>query len=477
MFRCVMRSNFREPRRCHKTGAVFQPLASLHVVATFRRLLRRLAAAVPGADHTKLLWIALASGAACVGSAWAAPVVGLPPSASSPVLTLGQAEHELLRRNPALRRARAIREGLQHQAIAIAQLPDPELGLMALDVPVTTLSLAQGQNAMLSVGLSQHFPAFGQRAARGREWHHKSRAALYGILATRAQSLLALRTAWADALYGTRAIALLRRQQQLYSESVRAAGARLRAGTAPETDLLRARLEQLALANQISRARALETAALATVASLLVRPALPALDQAWPDLAPPPSLAAIEGGLPGNPLLRKADAGRQAAEDALAVARSGYYPTVTVFGSYGKTYYPGMPDQVTVGVNISLPLFTIDRQDQRRDAARADLTAARDAYQDRAARLLARTRTEFAHYLSIQEQLTQSRQQLLPTARAAFSAALASYGADQMRMSRVLQAQRTELRYSLAQLELRRDLLATQANLDYLATGRETYHE
>jgi len=397
----------------------------------------------------------------------------LPVAVAHSVLTLPEAEHELSHANPAVLQAQQVRDALQHQAVAIRQLPDPEVGLMAQNVPINSFSLAQGQNAMLSIGISQRFPAFGKRAAQGRVARAQSRSALYGILASQAQSLLALRVAWIDAMYDQQALAILRNQQTLDTESVQVALARFRAGAAPEVDALRARLDEQALGNILSQVQALHTAAIATIAALLARPDLPTLAAGWPRMPTPRSLAAIEAQLAGNPLLREAKTAQQATEAQVAVAHSAYYPNVTVSGSYGKSYYPGMPDQVTVGVTLSLPLFTADRQDQMLDAAQAQAAASRDAQQQQSLLMLRTLHIQFAQYLSAQAQLKRTRDTLLPTAQAAFAAALATYASGQTNMNSLLKTQQSVLQYALEEISLRRDLANAEANLDYLATGVE----
>ncbi|MHB8455760.1 MAG: TolC family protein [Acidiferrobacterales bacterium] len=397
----------------------------------------------------------------------------MPVTVTSPPLTLPEAEDELSHANPAVLQARQVQAALQHQAVAIRQLPDPEIGLMAQNVPTNSFSLAQNQNAMLSIGISQRFPAFGKRAAQGRVARAKSQSALYGILATRAQSLLALRVAWVDAMYDQQVLAILRNQQTLDTESEQVALARFRAGAAPEVDALRAQLDEQALGNTVSQVQALHTAAIATIAALLARPDLPTLAASWPQMPTPPSLAAIEARLADNPLLREAKTAQQAAEAQVAVAHSAYYPNVTVSGSYGKSYYPGMPDQMTVGVTLSVPLFTADRQDQVLDAAQANAAASRDAQQQQSLRMLSTVHIQFAQYLSAQTQLERTHDTLLPTAQAAFAAALSTYSSGQTNMNSLLKTQKAVLQYALEEISLRRDLANAEANLDYLATGVE----
>ncbi|MHB1832345.1 MAG: TolC family protein [Acidiferrobacteraceae bacterium] len=396
-----------------------------------------------------------------------------PVMISRPPLTLVAAERELLKNNPVVLQARQVRAALRHQAIAMRQLPDPEVGLMAQNVPVDSLALSQGQNAMLSVGISQHFPAFGRRAAEGRVGRAQSQSARYRVLATRAQSLLALRLAWSDAIYDAQALRLLRAQRALDDESVAAARARFRAGRISESEWLRARLDQQALGNQEAQAQALSSAAVAAIAALLARTTIPMLAPGWPSLPTPPTLAGLEARLNGNPALRAAHSRQEAAKAQIAVARSAYYPNVTVSGAYGKSYYPGMPNQVTMGVTLSVPLFTTDRQDQGLDAARARAAASGYTYQDQALRMLQKTRAQFATYISVKTQLERTRDTLVPTARLAFSAALAGYAAGTVEMRDLLRAQRSVLHYALLELSLRRERMATTAQLDYLATGVE----
>lgn len=392
----------------------------------------------------------------------------MPPPGTA--LTLAVAERLLLQVNPTIQRARQVQTALAHEAVAARQLPDPELGVMAQNAPLPTLALARGEDGMLSVGITQRFPPFGKRAAEGRVLRTRSRSAQYGMLATGAERLRALRLAWNDAIYDQAALAILHRQQVLAGLTAQAAQARFRAGTAPEAELLRAQLDQESLINRIAQAEASETIARAAIAALLARTELPVLAPGWPRMPAPLTLADIEGRLSGNPVLREAEAAQTAAQAQIAVARSAYYPKFAISGSYGKSYYPGMPNSVTVGVTVSLPLFTADRQDQGLAAARARAAAARAAHREEVLRMGRLVQVQFAQYLAAQAQLVHTRTVLLPTARAAYDAALAAYAPGQISMDTLLRAQRAVLQYALEEIALHRDRQTAVANLDDLAT-------
>lgn len=459
-FWCVGRPAVAESGWC---GSVWPPL---HAVLILRGCSAR------GAGRWSLWRTALCVGILLGSPAFAAEVL---PGSSSPVpLTLAAAERVLMHVNPGVLRAQRVRDALAHDAVAVRQLPDPQLDLMAQNAPLPTLSLAQGEDAMLSVGITQQFPPFGKRSAEGRVLRTESESALYGMLATEAQRLLALRVAWNDAMYDQAALAVLQRQQALARLTVQAADAQFRAGRGTEADLLRAQLDRGSLDNQVTQVRAAAEAARAAIAALLALPDLPALASGWPKMPPPPTLAEIDGRLSGNPLLREAEATQRAAQARMAVARSAYYPKVAIAGSYGKSVYPGMPDTVTLGITLSLPIFTADRQDQGLEAARARAAAARYARMQQVLQLRRTLRTQFAQYVSVRAQLLKTNQVLLPTARAAFAAALASYGPGQTPMNTLLKTQRAVLRYALEETSLRRQQGTAAANLDYLATQVDT---
>ncbi|MHB1764504.1 MAG: TolC family protein [Gammaproteobacteria bacterium] len=417
-----------------------------------------------------VVWIAMLLLAA---SAFAGPT---PSSIPWAPLTLAQAASRLMRVNPGILGAQQKQEVLWHQAVAAAQLPDPEIGLMAENFPANNPMMpSQGPNAMLSLGISQRLPPFGQRQYRSEELQEKNRAAFYGIATTRAESLLALRLAWFDAISTKQALWVLRTQRDLETESVQAALARFRAGFAPESDVLQAQLGEQALANRVAQVRALHAAARARIAELLNAMSLPELAADWPAIPKPPALETIESDLSGNPVLRQSQAIRHAAERGVEVAKSEYYPDITVLGSYGNSYYPGMPNTLTIGIRFSLPIFTSRRQDQVLDAARAKARASGYEYQEQSLSMLRRVRTLFAQYASTETQLQRTQRVLLPTAKAAFAAALAAYTTGETDMTNLLRAQRSVLEYSLAGIQLHREFVSAQAELDYLATQVEQH--
>ena len=152
------------------------------------------------------------------------------------------------------------------------------------------------------------------------------------------------------------------------------------------------------------------------------------------------------------------------------VAKRGYWPEVTVSVDYGQDFYPGSPNWLSAGVDLSLPIFPGDRQDQDVAAARARALQAQYRYEDQHLAMIQQVRANFARYKALKTELERTDQRLLPTARNAFSATLAAYAVGRAGLGAVLRSQKEVLDYALSGLRYRRDLGLSAAELDFLTT-------
>ena len=393
--------------------------------------------------------------------------------ASAAPLSLQSAEAIALGKNPGLGAIKQKVVELRHQAVAIAQLPDPHLVFGAANLPLNSFSMNQQQMSMLSVGLSQTFPSFGKLGLEGQQVGMEAQEAADTLRGQSAELVLLLRRAWLQALYAEDAVAAVRHQEQLQAESVRAALALYRSAQGSQADVLRAQLARDSLANDISRLQAEQASNLAQIAQILNLREPPSIEKQWPNLPPPPTLAQAEARLSGQPLLRAAQAQTRSAQIGVQVAKRGYWPEVTVSVDYGQDFYPGSPNWLSAGVDLSLPIFPGDRQDQDVAAARAKALQAQYRYDDQHLALTQQARATFARYIALKTQLDRTDQRLLPNARNAFSATLAAYSAGRAGLNAVLRTQKEVLDYALTRLQYRRDLALSAAELDFLTTQGE----
>ncbi|MHB1566335.1 MAG: TolC family protein [Acidiferrobacter sp.] len=385
-------------------------------------------------------------------------------------LTLRVAQRLALQRNPGLKALTQQIMALRHKAIAITQLPDPHLSVGTQNLPLNSFALNQQQMTVLQFGVSQSFPPFGKLGFEGHQLRIEAQAAADNRQGQSAELILLLREAWLNAVYDEKAIATVAAQQRLADESIRATLAQYRSTRASADDVLRAQLARGDLANDINRLQAARAAALAQIAQILVMSSLPPLDRQWPSLRTPASLPTLQARLRKQPLLRAAHARFRAAEIGVRVARSEDWPTITVAADYGKDFFPGSPNWLSVGVNISLPIFRKDRQDQGIDAAQATMQQTQYRYDDRRLDLERQLRVALARYTAFRTEYRRTDKQLLPTARMAFSTVLARYAAGRSSLTVVLRAEKQVLGYALAALQYRKYMTTTAARIDFLTT-------
>ncbi|MDE2254497.1 MAG: TolC family protein [Betaproteobacteria bacterium] len=386
-------------------------------------------------------------------------------------LTLRAAEAQLAQANPSLAAATQRIRALQHQAAAATHLPDPHVSFDAVNLPTNSFSLTQQGMTMLSVGVSQSFSPIGKLALEGSKLQAQTSEQRFSREAKRAQLVLALRRAWLVAVYTRQAMATVQRQQSLARENVDAAMASYRAGSGAQSDVLRARLAEDELRNDQSALAADEAAALADIAQALGSEHAPQIDPAWPNLAP--GAMTPEQAPPGQPLLRLAQAKVLTAQAGVQVAKTNFRPAITVGASYGKSFVPGSPNYFSAGVSMNLPIFSSHRLDQELDSARAQVMEARYDEQDQRLALQQQIRSATARMRSQQEKWQRLHAQMLPLAHEAYDSTLTAYSNGRASMGDVLKAQQAVFALELQTLQLRRDLLATQAELDYLTTPSE----
>ena len=396
-------------------------------------------------------------------------VSGLAAAEATTTLTLADAEHRISK-NPSLAAYRQKILALRHQAIAAAQLPDPHLSLGAVDLPTNNFSMNQQQMSMLSVGLSQTFPPFGQLTLRGRQLRMEARAASASKAERAAELRWLLQQSWIQALVGHDEMRILVRQEQLARLTEQAATAAYRAGRADEADVLRSRLARVALENEKDQIRSEQTVALARITELLRLSAPPQLVWRWPHAAPPPALSLLIARIPGQPTLQAAAANERAARVSVQVAHRSLLPSITVSTSYGQDFMPGSPNWLSVGVNLSLPIFPGDRQDQTIAAAQEQEMAAVDDYDEQRLRIARELRSAYAQYQAADAEYKRGQQDLTLLATQTYSAELNDFRGGRGRFQSVLRAQNTVLTTALETLTARRDRALAIAQLDFLTT-------
>lgn len=369
--------------------------------------------------------------------------------------------------NPEFERFSARAEALENRAVADTQLPDPKVTAQVANVPTNSFEFDQdGMTQAVRLGLRQEFPAGKTLKVRGQQ-----RQAEAG--AERAQREVALRevelitrTAWLDLAYQTRAIGIVAASHEAIGKQIDSVLARFATGRMHAQDVLRTELELSLLDDRLLEHRRQADVAREALARYIGREAFRPLPETIPEFAEPKDLSALESRLVEHPQVRLSDAQVEAADLGIELADQAYKPEFAIEGGYGLR--TERPDLATIGVTLSLPLFTNKRQDRRRAAAVHE-RGARDL--DRDALLLdlkRRLEQEIVNWERLNERIALYRQAVGNRARETAEASITTYANSQTDFAELIRSQLAELDVELKLAELETKAAQSWARLAWL---------
>lgn len=386
----------------------------------------------------------------------------LPTLVSAAPLGLDQALQLAAERSQILRAASAGVLGAVEAARAAGQLPDPMLSVGIDNLPVTgpeRLRTTTDSMTMKRIGISQEWVPSGKRALRtaaaqarvGREAALRDEA----LAETRLQTALA----YLDAYFASEALKLTELTEHHVHEELEAAKARLASATGSSQEVLALTAARgVAEDDSAEVAQAQEAALVALQRWIVVRPD----SLAPPELPPTFEEAAY---VASHPRVLAAQRELEVARSEASVAASDRRPNWTWQLSYGQR--TGLPDLMSFGVAIPLPVAPAARQD-REAAAKLALVAQVEAKEEEARRLAS---AEFQSLASdarrLQARAERYRAAVLTVAQQRTQAALAGYRSNQVPLMTVFEARHAEVEAQRKQLALQRDLAKARAQLAF----------
>ncbi len=362
-----------------------------------------------------------------------ATVVAQTPEPLPSPLSLADVIRVANERRSEIEAARARTRAAEQRPFIVSALPDPMVSPSLDHLPF------MWSGADVSVTFEQQIPLSGVR-------QHRRTSALADVDRLRAE---ASRTGLDVGLQAASAFLMLqerRRTQALLSEQiafardvVTAANARYAAGTAPQSDVLRAevevaRLDALAraLVSEVRGAESMLAASLGLEADVPVPPlATVAIEQ------PPPSWPALRAALTERPELAAGRAEIARAEAEVQVMRDMYRPMATIRTGPSYTMADGRGWMAMVG--LSLPIWR-----GKLKAGVAEAQAMR-AMSEADLRAMTRMIEGEAAVATSQVQAWRDRQialntDVLPRARMAIEPAVAGYTSGQLPLVSVIEA-------------------------------------
>ena len=381
--------------------------------------------------------------------------------------------------DPLLERSAHTGNSFRHQAVAAGELPDPAIAISLANLPTDTFDFSQEPMTQVSLGITQFFPGGDTRGLQQEKFEQMSQVSRLDQAVRRARVGYEVTAGWLRLREARLAIATIEGERQLFDQllSSTAGNYESATGRVNQQDLIRAQLEVTRLDERILNLQEQSDRSLQELSALVPAVLLDSqLDWTLPSGGHGNALSLLT-----HPEVVRIDQQIAVARTEVSLARESRRPGYRVNASYGYRDQDflgrDLPDFVSVGVSMDLPLFPGNRQD-RQVAAAADRTSALESARTWKLRELSSRRASARASL---QQLT-ARQQLyedtlLSQSDALARAALDAYSADQGDFADVMRAYiaRLNARIDLLGIETRRAQLGNE--LDYLNTTVATAPE
>ena len=401
-------------------------------------------------------------------------VSGAAAQAAPDTLYLTEALRLALAGNPMLRAARFSATAAAERIGPAGALPDPQLQLGLMNRMASELGSTADPMTMNQLQLMQMLPWPGKLGNARRAARHGAAAAVADADEQARMLASDVRMAYYDAAYADRALEVMERTRGLLRDFLSVATTMYSVGTGIQQDVLRAQVEVARMGEEITRMGQMRIAAAARLNALLGREAtnpigvveLPDLPAG--DLPPPDTLIAWAIG--SRPALRAGAERVAATEASLVAARRELLPDFQLGVQLQRR--PAFPDMVSLMVGINLPIFAPAKQlpmrremAAMRDMSRAELLNLRN---ETSARII-EPRARVAQDRTLAQLYRTS---ILPQARSAVQAALASYRVGRVPFMTLVDNQMTVNRYETEAVQFLADYHQAAGELQALV-GRE----
>jgi len=414
------------------------------------------------------------------------PAGAISPDTNSGLLTLPRAIELSLANNQALAVLRAQAEALGTVPSQAGALPDPTLGLNALNLPTDTFDRDQEPMTQMQVSLSQSFPFPGKRGLKREAAEYEASAAIKKVLDQQLQVTAEVRGAWWQLIYLDRAIEIIGQNQGLMRDFVQIAQTKYKVGKGLQQDVLLAQLELSRLLNRLLPLQGMREVAQADLNALMdIAPNQPirlssiTANTRLPNL--PPESDLLQHALEARPILDVERERTEAARVRLDLAKKEYYPDFKLGAAYG--FRDGadptgreLPDLASFRLSINLPIYSGSKQNKAVDQRSSDFFRHKHAFNETLRTVQASIARNYAQYHASREQVSLYGSAIIPQARQTVSAMLSGYQVNQVDFLNVLNTQIMLYNAQISYWEVLSNAKQSLANLA-ASSGSENLYE
>ena len=338
-----------------------------------------------------------------------------------------------VRNNPEIKMARYESSAAEARISPASTLPDPQLTIMAENVP-SNFSLTSDEMTMFpQVKIMQSFPWFGKLSAAGDVEKYGYEATSDRLSAVKLRVVSELKSVYGQIYSTEKSIEYLEYKRQLLQSVVKVSEQLFAVGQVPQQDVFRATAELTMVQSDIITMHSMLADQEAKLGALLGQNSPYSVKVDTLQLPQLSSLTALEADLGnGNPELKQIKNVELAAKAKILFARKDAVPDVNVGFSYG---YRGalMPDgtkalnMMNFEVGMSLPIFFGARQQKMIDEADFMQRAAQEQYGTAEVGLYSQLRSIYADAKANSELIPLYSKELIPQYEATYNSSLSSY--------------------------------------------------
>ena len=371
------------------------------------------------------------------------------------VLTLQAATELAVQDNPDLAQIQARAQAMAAIPSQEGALPDPQISINAMNLPVDTFNLHQEDMTQLGGGISQAIPFPGKLALREQAAAFEAEAASQNITEVRWRLLSEVKTIWWLIFYLDRALQIVDSNYALLQQFVEIARTKYEVGEGLQQDVLLAQLELSKLLDQQLILEASRRNAAASLNALLDKPANTNVHL--------PETVALQ--LPAlkseNLLYQQAETSRailesnrldiNAAQSRLDLAKKDYLPDFTVDASYGaRADSPSgiqRSNMLSLNLSVNVPIFAAQKQAKAVDQRTSELMQEKYALQDQWNKVRSQITQGYNDYQRAKDQAVLFETGIVPQARQTVASMLAGYQVNKVDFLNLVRSQITQFEY------------------------------
>ncbi|NOR14068.1 MAG: transporter [Candidatus Aminicenantes bacterium] len=271
---------------------------------------------------------------------------------------------EALEKNPGLEAAVLRAQSAEKVISQAGALPDPQLNLGLLNLPVNSFAFDQEPMTGKLIGLMQMFPFPGKQGLAKEMAEFEATAVEYQQKEVQNQIVQMVKSAYYNLYAIDRALETVQKNQVLMELFIRIAETKYSTGTGLQQDVLRSQVEFSKLEDDLIMWQQKRRTASARLNAILNRPMDSQFDKTARDLVLPDSQVSdspTETIEQQRPLLLAWKERIQKAESSVKLARRDYWPNFTVGASYRQrdnlSNGAVMHDFFSATLSINIPLF------------------------------------------------------------------------------------------------------------------------